>query len=560
MGQSAHRTLADKLPSIMAPPIPEVHLNWTLTLYLIYVVISLLCGALYIWPTRFAAIVVAIMFSWVTFLMHDYRCKVEAPSLTKALGMVCHTIPALYLYGTCHLANIAANSSDIWFASLMIFRYWRTLVQIFFWSRYKPMRPTRNDTMKPKDCTVLVPTVGPAGNSAFEDLIASILTNNPARVIFSTNTRAAAEGLETSLRTFRLKYNEGTTAYQLLNNIHGATIDTDIQIINVGISSKRSQIVSGLAYVDTKILVCADDTAEWSSNWLREALAAFNDPKVGLVATRKWVKVLPAPTTSSADGILFNTWLRWYARFWNNMGGIYLTRHNFEIQSTNTADGGIFCVSGRSFLIRKEILNDEFQHAFTNEYVLGCGPVQPDDDNFVTRWVLKHGWRIKVQCQKEATMTTVLGGYPIGFKFFPSQCQRWSRSTFRQNPIALFIDRDIWWTWPLTVWTTYFPWMYNAALVWDFLALFTFTRTTFFATSSHPWLLLCTLLYLMQLTKMVKTAAWWAAHPLDFLLYFIIPAYPLFTYRHSIMKLHTAFTCLDLEWSGRKLPPAEKTI
>lgn len=542
----------------MASHTPKANLNWSVALTLLCIAFSAFCGASFLWPKDSAAVVVALTFVWVSFLMYDYRCKAKAPSLTKTFGMVCHMIPALYFYGICYLADIAANGANIWFVSLLIFRYWRTLVQIFFWCQYKPTRPTYDDAMTPMDCTVLVPTVGPARNGAFEDLVASILTNGPDRVVFSTNTMVAAKGVGTFLSAFRHRYTAGATAYQLRYNIPGIPITTDIRIVNVGISSKRSQVVAGVAHVDTAIVASADDTAEWSPNWLREALAAFNNPKVGLVGTRKWVKHLPTPTTNPANGILYNTWLRWYARFWNNMGGIYLIRHNFEIQSTNAADGGIFCVSGRSSLIRKEILSDEFQHAFTNEYILGCGPVQADDDNFITRWVLKHGWQIKVQCQEEATMTTVLGSYPDGFKFFPSQCQRWSRSTFRQNPIALFVDRDIWWTWPLTVWTTYFPWMYNAALIWDSLALFTFTRTSFFAASAHPWLVLFVLFYAIQLTKLVKTAAWWWTHPLDFLLYFVVPAYPLFTYRHSLMKIYTVFTCLDLEWSGRKLPPIEK--
>ncbi|KAJ4987907.1 glycosyltransferase family 2 [Stagonosporopsis vannaccii] len=537
---------------------PSFRMKWTVTVAVLYTTTIGFCEFSYFWPTKASASIVVLSSAWVGFLMVDYRCKVKSPSFFKALGMLGHVLPAVMLYGTCYLANRATNGADIWFVAFMIFRYWRTLTQTFFYFRYKPVRPTDNDKMKPKHCTVVIPTVGPAGNAFFEDLVASILTNAPARVVFSTNTKSAAEGVENFLKPFLPKYEAGATDYQQRHRLPGTLVTSKIEIIDVGWSSKRRQIVAGLICADTPIIAAADDTAEWSPVWLIETLAAFNDPKVGLVGTRKRVKKLPAPAVDHFNGVLYNAWLRWYARFWNNMGGVYLIRHNFEIQSTNAADGGVFCISGRSCLIRKEILTDEFQHAFTNEFVLGCGPVQPDDDNFITRWVLKNGWEIKVQCQKEATMTTVLGAYPTGFKFFPSQCQRWSRSTLRQNPIALFIDRDIWWTWPITVWTTYFPWMYNAALVWDSLALVTFTQTTVFAESVHPWWLLLGLFYFMQLTKLVKTSAWWWAHPKDFLMYFVFPAYPFFTYRHSIMKIHTAFTCLDMEWSGRTLPAPEK--
>lgn len=533
-------------------------MNWPLTLAALYSALLMFAWGSYLWPTTSSGILVVVMSAWVVFLMEDYRRKTTSPSRLKALSLVFHIIPALCLYGTCILAEKTTNGADIWFFALLAFRYWRTLVQIFFWFKYKPARPTGNDTMKPRDCTVLLPTVGPNETIVFENLVASILTNKPARVVFSTNTAVAAEAVGHFLDTFRAKFEAGATDYQERYELAGTDITSDLVIINVGESSKRRQVVAGLAHVATAIVVSCDDTAEWTPVWLTEALAAFNEPSVGLVGTRKWVKDLPAPTVNPADGVVYNAWLRWYSRFWNNMGGLYLIRHNFEIQSTNAADGGVFCISGRSCLIRAEILDKEFQHEFTNEFVLGCGPVQPDDDNFITRWVLKAGWKIKAQCQTEATMTTVLGMYPKGFKFFPSQCQRWSRSTFRQNLVALFIDRNIWWEWPLTVWTTYFPWMYNAAMVWDILALLTLTRTSAFTASSHPWLLFFGFLYLLQLTKLVKTAAWWWAHPLDFLLYFIFPMYPAFTYRHSIMKIHTAFTCLDMEWSGRQLPPPEK--
>lgn len=59
------------------------------------------------------------------------------------------------------------------------------------------------------------------------------------------------------------------------------------------------------------------------------------------------------------------------------------------------------------------------------------------------------------------------------------------------------------------------------------------------------------------MTKLVKTAAWWVRHPLDFLLFFVVPAYPVFVYRHSVLKIWTMFTALDMEWSGRKLEGGE---
>jgi hypothetical protein len=60
--------------------------------------------------------------------------------------------------------------------------------------------------------------------------------------------------------------------------------------------------------------------------------------------------------------------------------------------------------------------------------------------------------------------------------------------------------------------------------------------------------------------KLVKTIPWFYKYPMDFLLYFVIPAYPLAVYCHSILKLWTAVTFWDLEWSGRKNLPSARMV
>jgi len=77
-------------------------------------------------------------------------------------------------------------------------------------------------------------------------------------------------------------------------------------------------------------------------------------------------------------------------------------------------DGGVFVVSGRALLILTEIVQDNnFCKAFTNKWFLFglFGPLNPDDDNFITRWVLRHlqNYEIKIQCTNGATVETTLG-------------------------------------------------------------------------------------------------------------------------------------------------------
>ncbi|KAL6712674.1 hypothetical protein ACN47E_000551 [Coniothyrium glycines] len=514
-------------------------------------------------PTTFAAIFFCMNLVWTTFLVYDVRRGANPPRMLASLGLYCHTIPALLLLLTTVTAQTVHDSALVWFVALLVFRYWRTVVQIFFWFRYEFVMSTGKEKIKGADCTVIVPTVGPIGNSVFGEMVCAILVNQPARLIFSTNTQEAAEAVNAFLQELRLDFKAGVTPYQQQYGIGATDLVTEFEVVNANISNKREQVVHGFSLVKTDVLVMVDDTAIWHPEFLHATLPAFNDDRVGFVGTRKWVKRLPR-TADLAAGFFTNLLMQYYAGFWNAIGGLYLIRHNFEIRSSNAADGGVFCVSGRSSLIRSKIINnDGFKHAFLNEYVLrlgecfpGWGPVTADDDNFITRWVINNGWKIKIQSSKQATMTTVLGKLdPLKF---PDQCKRWSRTTFRQNPIALFVDRTVWWQWPITTWITLLPWLYNAALLWDGLAVYTFVHTQKYTESDQQTMLLCTLILCIWLTKLVKTLSWFWAYPADFFLYFVIPAYPMFAYYHSCLKIWTAFTFWDLAWSGRKLPKTPK--
>lgn len=511
------------------------------------------------WPTTVGLQLTLLLFAWVLFLQRDLKRHPHRLSLGRRLGLFGHVVPGLAVAGSGIAAQSAADYYTVWLAFLLVLRYWRTAVQIFFWARYAPALASGADVFSAADCTAVCATVGPEGNTVFDCVVAAVLWNRPARVVFACNTAAAAEAVGGFLESFRGEFEAGATRYQREHGLAGFAVGehTQIRVVCVGVSNKRRQMVAGLAHVETAVMVSVDDTAIWAPEWLAGSLPAFNDARVGLVGTRKWVQRLPRHHDASASAVT-NLWNAYVSGFWNAMGGVYLIRHNFELRSTNAADGGVFCVSARSNLIRSAIVKHAaFAEAFTNEYVLplgthfrGFGPLNADDDNFVTRHVLRAGWEIKAQCAEATTMTTTIGAWPAGFKF-PSQCVRWSRSTFRQNPLALFVDRSVWSRWPLTTWLTYLPWLYNAALLWDALAVYVLLQTDLYAASAHPRLLLLALVYVFQLAKLVKTHEWWVAHPADFVLYYLIPAYPLFTYWHSLLKLYTALTFWNTEWSGR---------
>jgi hypothetical protein len=517
-------------------------------------------------PVEASVILGSGLFLWVLLIIYEFRKSEPRPSLFACLGLFGHLWPALLLFASAKAAECFTDSVLVWFIALVVFRYYKTIIGIFFWFRYKPAVASSDFKLGSQDCTVIVPTVGPKGNDVFAEMVTGILVNRPAKLILSTNTQKTKELVDEVLVEIFNAIKNGTSTYGFKNALvaFDPNASTEIHVINSDVSNKREQTVNGYKEVQTTIAVMADDTAIWPPTFLEATLPAFEDEKVGYVGTKKTVRCY-ARNIDPSKSLLANLWTNYWAGFWNAMGGIYLIRHNFEIRSSNATDGGVFCVSGRTSLIRTCIVNEEFQDCFLREHVidinLPCfgihfkyGHLASDDDNFITRWCVNKNWQVKIQYSKDATIETVLGKWPK----YPQQCLRWSRTTFRQNPIALAIDRKIWYRWPVTVWTTYLPWLWNAALFWDSAMVYTLTRANMYATSKDQVLLLVGFIGFIYLTKLIKTVPWWWTYPQDFLLYFFpIPAYPLFAYYHSILKVWTYLTLTDTSWAGRTLPDAK---
>ncbi|KAI4692092.1 uncharacterized protein J4E84_003060 [Alternaria hordeiaustralica] len=512
----------------------------------------------------------------------------------------------LLLHVTINKSMSVKDKGLLWFSALVVFRYWRAIVTRLFYTQYRAATvPEDKLKFTPSDCTVIVPTVGPANNPMFALMVEGILRNKPDRLIFAANNEKAKELIERKVEEVKSamrggkrgdedcsedRYEDIWDAVIPITNWTGKTV---IEAKYIEESNKRKQTEHAIKMVETDITFMVDDTAIWHPRFLQATLPAFNDPKVGLVGTRKRVQYKRPSHTEEEhkEKSRLRFWLSWYrSGFWNTVGAQYLDRHSYEIRASNAGDGAVFAISGRTLAILTDIVKDsKFREKFVDEYVLtwvfkwlsyfkswhispagwllkffegkgltekGIGPLLADDDNFITRWVIDRGWNIKVQSSLEATMMTRLGSVKI-FKYV-DQCERWSRTTFRQNPIALFSDRTIWWKWPIGVWTVYFPWMYNFAVFWDGLAIFNFWRSGLYQNSSNGNARLVCLILAIWATKLIKTWRWFREHPLDFLLFFVIPAYPLFGYYHSWLKLYTAISCWKNDWSGRDVKKAEK--
>ncbi|KAF6234803.1 hypothetical protein HO173_007023 [Letharia columbiana] len=402
------------------------------------------------------------------------------------------------------------------FVILFLFRYVRLIVNLTAFCLYKPVAIPTHPSLTAKDVTVIVPTVAPYGKD-FEECIQSIQANGPAKIVIVT---------------------AGPGNYE--RAIQSVDMSSNILIKHCHVQNKRAQVCEALEdEVHTTITVLCDDHVFWPRNFLPSILAPFEDPNVGCVGTSKRVR----RTVSNFS----------LAGFWNFLGCLYLERHNFEIAATNAIDGGVFVISGRTSAHRTEILQPQlFRNGFLNDYILFglIGPLNADDDNFITRWMVNHGWKLKIQYSEDACIETTLGEYPK----YLFQCMRWARTTWRSNPLSL-LSRRTWTTQPWSIYAVFLTSFINFALFYD-VALLTTLRiylTDPASSSSHPVTPATGLLTLglwILCSKLVKPWPHFRRHPRD-LAY--LPGYILFGYFHSLLKLWALLTFWNVAWGSRPL-------
>jgi cellulose synthase/poly-beta-1,6-N-acetylglucosamine synthase-like glycosyltransferase len=394
------------------------------------------------------------------------------------------------------------------FLGLFVFKFLKHIIHTISYLAYKPTPQSANPRCKSSDCTIVIPTVGDFGHD-FLITIKTVLANNPAQIIIST---VGNEKLE---KATRICYG----------------IDPSIKVIAVSSPNKRKQAVAGWAFAKTSIIVTCDDHIDLPPTFLVSALAPFEDPKVGVVGTVKRVNRERKALFSSADIL-------------NYLAVNYLERHNFECTASSNIDGGAFVISGRTALYQAHILQSpEFQKGFLNEtWFFGrVGPMNVDDDNFITRFMLQKGYKTVFHNSPDALMRTPLG--VEGWVKFSAQLDRWVRTTWRSNSTLLFSERTPWLTQPWSVYGVYLSLFVNLNLFYD-SALFVTLASSSWGTTTKLFLLGLAIL----LSKLIKPLPHLLREPRDWP-YFLINI--LFGWVHSLIKLKALFTVFNIAWGSR---------
>lgn len=423
------------------------------------------------------------------------------------------------------------HSQDFWFITLFVWRYLRLVVHMISFWLYKPVPTPAKPTVLRSDCTVIIPIADPCPEDPkFKECLCTILANNPAAVIVTT---VGKDNL--------------ALCREICAPINAAN-GNKIRVIQQCKGNKRVQVCHAMPYVETEIVIGVDATVFWpSTDFLPTILAPFEDPQVGVVGTYK--RVVREPTG-------FN-----FKSFWNFIGCLYLERHNFEVAASSNIDGGVFVISGRTAAYRTEIFADPaFQAGFQDErFFFGLfGPLNPDDDNFITRWVVRAGWKVKFQYSDDAMIQTRVGTYPR----YLSQCLRWVRTTWRSNSASLFTDptRTNLANWvyvqqPWCVYAVYLTSFTNFALFTDLGLLYLVSTTSFADAYGFPFVLKCMGAWIFA-SKLVKPFPHFQRNLVDLL---FLPGYILFGYYHSLLKLYALLTFWNCAWSGRVVEDADET-
>jgi hypothetical protein len=414
-------------------------------------------------------------------------------------------------------------SPKVLFWALFLFRYLRLLVHIIAYKLYRPTPVPAKPKYGRSNVTAIIPTVEPQ-NPDFDECIRSVLKNGPKKILVVT----------VGEKNFKLTEKICKKIWEQFKSSNPDS-ETTIKVTKTSEANKRRQLGAVIPEVDTEITAWVDDHVFLpTENFLPAAIAPFDDDKVGIVGTNKRVRRFNHGYSCKG--------------FWNFVGCLYLERHNFEITATTCIDGGAFVISGRTSLHRTSIIKDtKFLDGFQNEICFFglLGPINPDDDNFVTRWNVTNGYKIAFQNCEDATIETTLGTYPK----FLSQCMRWARTTWRSNSCSLFTDRTVWTAQPWCVYAVFITSFFNFALFTD-AALVYLLYASKWASATN----LALLALWMVASKLVKIVPHFKRHPGD-LLY--LPGQILFGYYHSLIKLWALFTFWDITWGTRDLAHIE---
>jgi len=322
-----------------------------------------------------------------------------------------------------------------------------------------------------------------------------------------------------------------------------------IQVLSVSQANKRRQLSRAIPEVQTKITLLLDDDVWLPEKFTKWILAPFEDPRVGGVGTNQQLRRMDR------------------SNLWEFLGSIYLVRRNFDCTACNYIDGGLPCLSGRAVAYRSEILQDpNFTYGFTHETWGSDHFLNADDDNFITRWLFTHNWKIQIQNHRECEVETTLENDAKYLR----QCLRWVRSNWRSNLTSLS-ELHMWLNYPWSLYAVFQTTITQWAFLLDCLLFVCFYLTLseagyYFSYDDHEphaqddqqrALLWSFFLGHFAFSKTIKLVPHLLRNPGDVR---FVPVSVLFGYFHNLIKLYGCITVTETTWGTREGADADDNI
>jgi cellulose synthase/poly-beta-1,6-N-acetylglucosamine synthase-like glycosyltransferase len=264
-------------------------------------------------------------------------------------------------------------------------------------SNLSPIDVPAEPTYTSDDVTVVIPTINTGNRLA--GTILKVAQNRPHEIIVVTVDKDR-ESIQRLLKETR----------DLLGGLAPL-----LTVGTVCAPSKRKQMALGTQLACTSIIVFADDDVVWPAGVLKYILACFEDPAVGGVGT---LQNLAMPLFTEPQNL------------WQSLAADRLARRMVRVCANNYMDHGMTCLSGRTAAYRAEILQTEqFIHSFTHEYWMRRYLLDTGDDVFVTHWLYSRGWKIRLQKDARAAISTIENNTSD----YIYQLLRWSRNSKRMQ-------------------------------------------------------------------------------------------------------------------------------
>lgn len=403
-----------------------------------------------------------------------------------------------------------SNPYMLTFFLLSVFRYLRLIVNIIAFANLKGHPIKSEPTFTSSDVSVVVPTVF-ADKAEVISCLQRIRVCNPHQLIVVTSNAL----VESVLAACAEVTASAETESEKLDIV---------QVVGVDKLNKRTQMVAALQQAVTgSIVAFADDDVFWPKNtFIDTMVACFEDSRVGACGPSQRVcrsTDLDKPTS-----------------FTNFLGICYLERRNFNTGATNSIDGAVSTLSGRTSFYRASLLqNDDFYSFFLNA-------ANHDDDKNLTRWVYDQGLQITLQFDPNARIMTTLETKP---KMFLNQCMRWARGHWRGNfrvmqTTTYWYDTHIW-----SLYAIYIGQFQTPAFLIDggLLTLLYNGMSTYDSYTRNAALI--ALVSWILFTKIVKIIPHFCEFPQDIK---FIPAMIAFSYFHGLLNVYALITRDNKVW------------